>query len=235
MKFSLPTLAATAVFVVAIVQPDVGSAQVVRAADALRTAPEVERDAAPLPDETQNLDLANRLEDVFVGSRFASTPSGKTPRGALWRAAVLPGWGQAYNRQYVKLPFVYAALGGLTATIIVLNDRYLLYRHAYQYKAYEEITEDGEINPRAAFESDYEKLLERRGVSDLSSLSIRPTRDALRRNRDLAIIGTGLVFGLTVLDAYVSAHLMDFDISDDLTVSVHPAGRGMRTTMLLRL
>ncbi len=166
---------------------------------------------------------------------FEDASSERTPRGALWRAAVVPGWGQAYNRQYVKLPFVYAALGGLTATIVVLNDRYLLYRHAYQFKAYEEITDDGETNPRAGFESDYLELLERRGVSSLPSTAIRPSRDALRRNRDLAIIGTGLVFGLTVLDAYVSAHLMDFDISDDLTVSVYPTGGGMRTTMLLRL
>lgn len=183
----------------------------------------------------QDRGFAMRMQGGYDDAHLRRAPSGRTPRGALWRAAVLPGWGQVYNRQYVKLPFVYAALGGLTATIVVLNDRYLLYRHAYQFKAYEEITEDGETNPRADFESDYEKLLERRGVSELPSVSIRPTRDALRRNRDLAIIGTGLVFGLTVLDAYVSAHLMDFDISDDLTVSVLPAGRGMRTTMLLRL
>jgi hypothetical protein len=33
-----------------------------------------------------------------------------SPRGALWRAAAAPGWGQLYNRQYYKIPFVYAGL-----------------------------------------------------------------------------------------------------------------------------
>jgi hypothetical protein len=159
----------------------------------------------------------------------------RTPRGALWRAAVLPGWGQAYNRQYTKLPFVYAGLGGLVATVIVLNDRYKLYTHAYQFKAFEEITPEGEMNPRQRFEIDYLRLLDRRGVGSLASGSIRPSRDALRRNRDLAILGTGVVFGLSILDAYVSAQLMDFDISEDLTVSVHPGVGGVRTSLRVSL
>jgi len=158
-----------------------------------------------------------------------------TPRGALWRAAVLPGWGQAYNRQYVKLPFVYAALGGLTVTAVVLNDRYLLYRHAYQFKAFEEITPQGETNPRQAFEADYLRLLDRLNLNTLPSNAIRPTRNSLRRNRDLAILGIGVVYGLTILDAYVSAHLADFDISEELTVSVYPAGGGLRTTVRFAL
>lgn len=159
----------------------------------------------------------------------------RTPNGALWRAAIVPGWGQIYNRQFVKLPFVYAAIGGLAATVVVLNGRYQLYTRAYQFKAFDEITPDGEDNPRARFETEYLELLARRGVASLPSSSIRPTRDALRRNRDLAIIGTGLVFGLTILDAYVSAHLMDFDISEDLTVQVHPGAGGVRTTLRLSL
>lgn len=158
-----------------------------------------------------------------------------TPRGALWRAAVLPGWGQAYNRQYVKLPFVYAALGGLAATAVVLNDRYLLYRHAYQFKAFEEITPEGEPNPRQAYEADYLRLLDRLDLASLQSGAIRPTRNSLRRNRDLAILGIGVVYGLSILDAYVSAHLADFDISEDLTVSVYPATGGIRTTVRFSL
>lgn len=158
-----------------------------------------------------------------------------SPRGALWRAAVLPGWGQAYNGQFVKLPFVYAALGGLAATAVVLNDRYLLYRHAYQFKAFEEITPEGEPNPRQSFEADYLRLLDRLGLTSLPSSAIRPTRNSLRRNRDLTILGIGVVYGLSILDAYVSAHLADFDISEDLTVSVFPTVGGVRTSVRVSL
>ena len=170
---------------------------------------------------------------VFIAAD--STAELPSPRGALWRAAAIPGWGQAYNRQYGKLPFVYGAIGGLAATVVILNERYLLYRRAYQFKAFEEITEDGEVNPRQSLEPEYERLLARRGVSSLSAATIRPTRDALRRNRDLAILGTGLVYGLTILDAYVSAHLMDFDISDDLALTVTPMGRNVRASVRVSL
>ncbi len=47
-------------------------------------------------------------------------------------------------------------------------------------------------------------------------------RDAFRRNRDLSILGIGIVWSLQVLDAYVSAHLLDFDVGEDLTFHVAP-------------
>ena len=33
------------------------------------------------------------------------------PKIATFRSAVIPGWGQAYNKKYWKLPIVYAAVG----------------------------------------------------------------------------------------------------------------------------
>src|SRR5690606_8201388 len=57
----------------------------------------------------------------------------KSPRGALWRAAALPGWGQFYNGQYLKIPVVWAGLGGIAATAFIVNREYLLYRHSYHF------------------------------------------------------------------------------------------------------
>ena len=37
-----------------------------------------------------------------------------SPNSALWRAAVVPGWGQLYNRHYLKIPLVYGGLAGFT-------------------------------------------------------------------------------------------------------------------------
>ena len=97
-------------------------------------------------------------------SQVASSGEGwrkdHTPRKALIRATLLPGWGQLYNHQYGKVPVVYLVLGGLTVNTIRLNNKYLLYRHAFQFKAFDEITEEGEDNPRASFEADYERLFE---------------------------------------------------------------------------
>ncbi|PSR05860.1 MAG: hypothetical protein BRD49_03490, partial [Bacteroidetes bacterium SW_10_40_5] len=42
-----------------------------------------------------------------------------------------------------------------------------------------------------------------------------------RRYRDLNIILTGLVYVTNILDAYVYAHLKDFDVSDNIAMSIN--------------
>ncbi len=153
------------------------------------------------------------------------------PGGALWRAAVLPGWGQVYNRQYYKLPFVYLGLGLLTYSVVNTHRDYVRYRNAFQYRAFQDLVESGarEDNPRAAFEADYNRLVAKFGP--ISAAPIRAKRDVLRRNRDLTVLGIGLVYGLQMLDAYVSAHLFDFDVDEDLTVALRPHRTGLTATL----
>src|ERR1044071_10463991 len=46
------------------------------------------------------------------------------PRKATLRSAIIPGWGQAYNHQYWKIPLVYGALAIPAATFIYNNKWY---------------------------------------------------------------------------------------------------------------
>lgn len=152
------------------------------------------------------------------------------PRSALRRAFV-PGWGQLYNREYYKVPIVYVGLAAFVGSALLVNRRYLLYRHSYLYTA--RTNEDGTpVFPE--YESDYSELLGDLGLSSESILmpdevvarrarlqpQIRAQRDALRRNRDLLYFGTIAWYGFTVLDAYVSAHLAEFDVTGSLAVRV---------------
>lgn len=157
----------------------------------------------------------------------------RSPRGALIRSVIVPGWGQLYNGHYYKIPIVYAGLGSLAYIVAGTNSEYKLYRHAFQYKAWEETIGEDEPNPVAEFESDYLRLLAREGLNEISASSLEPARDRLRRNRDFAILGIGIVYGLATLDAYVSAHLLDFDIGDDLSLSILPHGTGVRVNLHL--
>ena len=149
-------------------------------------------------------------------------PEDHSPRGALWRAASVPGWGQFYNRQYYKVPIVYAGLGGLAASAILVNRRYLLYRHSYLFLARQD--------DFPHYEDDYLRLLEELNIPESRGPQLtevfRSTRDNLRRNRDLLYIGVGLFYGLSILDAYVSAHLLDFDVGEDLSLSIQAAPDG---------
>lgn len=146
-----------------------------------------------------------------------------SPTGALWRSAAVPGWGQSYNRQYYKVPFVYAGLAALAYRIVTSQEDYRLFKRAHLFGRGREIS-DGEENPYQQYRSQYNKVVNRRIKTERLS-TMRDQRDQFRRQRDLAILGMGLFYALNVLDAYVSAHLLTFDVGDTLDVRVHPVGR----------
>jgi hypothetical protein len=131
----------------------------------------------------------------------------------------VPGWGQYYNRQYYKIPFVYAGLAGLGFRIVQAQRRYRLFRQAALFK--------NENNPRSEFEPEYREAVDEltgRSDADVGAGQLRDQRDQFRRQRDVAILGAGLFYALTLMDAYVSAHLLTFDVDDELAVRVQPTG-----------
>ena len=172
---------------------------------------------------------------VAADSIFGGIPSPHSPRGALRRSAALPGWGQIYNKQYIKLPFLYAALGGLIYTAVVKHDDYILYRKAFQYKAFQEQVDSGNLteNPKIGFKSSYDEIAKEFG--SVSSRPLENQRNNLRRSRDLSLIGIGLVYSLAMLDAFVSAHLLDFDVGEDLTFQVAPQPGGLRLSARIQI
>jgi len=155
-------------------------------------------------------------------------PPDHSPRGALWRAAAVPGWGQLYNRQYYKMPFVYAGLAGGGYAVYELTQRYRLFRHANLFVIGENRAGENGDNPYARFESDYDEAVARLGGDQGTAVGgqqLRDLRDQYRRWRDLSILGTGLFYALTVLDAYVSAHLLSFNVGN-VALDVRPSGGG---------
>lgn len=150
-------------------------------------------------------------------------------RTVLWRA-VVPGWGQLRNRQYFKATVVWGGFAGFTGAIIHTNRRYRTYGHGYLWV----IRDISTANVPANYEQDYLGLLNELGVSPEEAASdafrsrlaglFRQQRDALRRNRDMLYIGAGVFYGLSILDAYVHAQLLDFDVGENLAFSLQPAG-----------
>ena len=172
-------------------------------------------------------------------ARRLGLPEGHSPRGALRRAAMVPGWGQYYNRQYWKVPVVVAGLGGAVFSVIYHWDRYLLYRNAWRFRRV-----NGQMQNAAeyegpyggpAYENAYNELLGRLGQPSLPA-SVKAQRSEFRRWRDISILGTGLVYILQVADAYVGAHLLGFELDEDLSLRVAPRPRGgLAATLRLSL
>ena len=138
-------------------------------------------------------------------------------KAILW--AFLPGGGQIYNRKYWKLPIVWGAFMACYYSITWNNRQYQEYHAAYRDLS----GPDPENNtswlvfaPTGAQASDYQQY-----QSSLRS-TLKRGNDFYRRYRDLSIVATVLVYGLSILDAYVDAELYTFDISPDLSLRVVP-------------
>jgi len=135
------------------------------------------------------------------------------PRKAALRSAILPGWGQAYNKKYWKIPIVYAALG-ITGYIFVDNIKTykdLKFTYLAKYKASLPVPDS----------VDYRKIKPQ--YLALSLESLRQNRNQFRRYIDYSAVFFVIFWGLNVVDAVVDAHLRAFDISPDLSMKVKPA------------
>lgn len=146
----------------------------------------------------------------------------RTARQAALRSAIIPGWGQAYNKDYWKIPIVYAALG-VTGTIFVNNLRwYKRTRYAY-IVAYNIQNKKDSIGSES-----YKKVYERlrtiffEGQGGIRAEDIRSYRDSYRRYVDYSALYFVIGWGLNVVEATVAAHLNNFDISPNLSFHVQP-------------
>lgn len=173
--------------------------------------------AATLQNDTIYLHSADTVKVVETEDEYVSTSKFKPDaQKSVWLAAVVPGLGQIYNRQYWKVPIIYAGALGF-AYGITWNDRmYVDYRKGYV----DLMDKDPNTN--------YFEYLLPEGVTINSSNSSYYTRviktklDTYRRNRDLCIIATAVFYLLTIVDAYVDAQMFDYDISPDLSLEVLP-------------
>ena len=136
-----------------------------------------------------------------------------SPRKASLRSAILPGWGQIYNKKYWKLPLVYAGIG---------IPGYLIYYNKNWYDRSRYALAVASSNPRNpdSLGKVHPQLLALTTAG--STEAIRNYRNEFRKNMDYSILVTLLFWGLNVIDATVDAHLKDFDVSDKISMRVKP-------------
>ena len=145
-----------------------------------------------------------------------------SPTRATIYSAALPGLGQAYNRNYWKIPVIYAGFGGLSYGVFFYQRQFKEFRRVYndyskELKEYQDAQNTDIPKP----EKPNENLLVF-GKKGYTPESVRAGRDHYRRYRDMFVIGVGAWYLLNVLDAYVYANLFDFDVSDNLSFRINP-------------
>ncbi len=129
-----------------------------------------------------------------------------SPRKASIYSAVLPGLGQAYNHKYWKIPIIYAGFGAFAYFLQTNYKEYDKFHEAYLWKV------SGDTIP---IDNEYIYKYE-------TADQLKNGTDYYRRNFEVTCILTAVWYVVNILDATVDAHLMDYDINEDLSVQVQP-------------
>ena len=114
---------------------------------------------------------------------------------------LLPGLGQAYNGEYWKIPIYYGCLLGSVHFYSVNRKNYLRYKWIYDQATNPDIQYDGPVQESTA----------------------KYYRDVYRRYRDYSVLAIAGFYLLQVIDANIFSYMRDFDLSDDIELSLSPA------------
>lgn len=122
-----------------------------------------------------------------------------TPSRAAFYSAVLPGLGQIHTRRYWIVPFIYAGLGTSAYSYYYQSNEMNKYRTAYKQRIRGDFTD--EFTDRIPLNSQLIKGMEFH-----------------ERYRDLSVLWFVGIYLLNILDANVGAHLLQFNVDDNLSM-----------------
>ena len=133
-------------------------------------------------------------------SSFKALFNGK-PGKAIMYGLLIPGGGQMYNKRYWKVPIALALEAGAITTFIVVRGEYNNLNEGYQ------LVLDGEA-------------INYKGLTTAEQFF--NTRKRWRKFSEQAGIGMLVVHIIISVEAYIDRHLIDFDISEDLSFQLKP-------------
>ncbi|WP_442809379.1 DUF5683 domain-containing protein [Tamlana sp. 2201CG12-4] len=134
-----------------------------------------------------------------------------SPAKAAFYSAILPGLGQAYNKKYWKIPIVWGAIG--TGVYFYINNtkEYNRYRDAYKSRL------AGYKTDEFYFDPDGQPLTNPRVTTE----GLERGQKFYRRNREISLLVTMGLYALNIIDANVDAHLMQYNVDENLSLAPH--------------
>jgi len=169
-----------------------------RGIDTLDTQPSLTIDSIDTNNDSLLIDTPKAKKTSFKGP--LSMFSGRPGRAALY-SLLLPGAGQYYNKKYWKVPFFLIGEGVAVAVLVHNNKVFKLWNNCLNN--YTTVCGDGRNQDE-----------------------VKSKRDNARQFRDYAIIAVAVVHLVQVADAFVNRHLIEFDVSDDLSLDLRSTNLG---------
>ncbi len=153
--------------------------------------------------ETPTKNSKNQLPP-FNDSVFKFNTRFSNPKKAGLYSALLPGLGQAYNKQYWKIGVVAVAGGVVTGFLIFNTKKYNVYQQAYLGRI------DNDPTTTDTFYN-----------YDLSDIDL--LRKTYRSYVEYSVIAGVACYFLNILDAFTASHLKSFDMSKNISFRFSPA------------
>tara|TARA_B100000795_G_scaffold88919_1_gene64709 strand:+ start:82 stop:690 length:609 start_codon:yes stop_codon:yes gene_type:complete len=125
-----------------------------------------------------------------------------TPSKAAFYSAIIPGLGQVYIGKSWKVPMVYAAIGASLYYYDLNNKEMDKYRTAYKRRK------------NGFFDDEFLET-----DIPITTEQLLLGMDFHKNYRDISMILAAAAYMLNILDANVSAHLLQFNVNDDLSVA----------------
>ncbi|MFD0794783.1 DUF5683 domain-containing protein [Mucilaginibacter litoreus] len=144
-----------------------------------------------------------------------------SPSLAVKRSLFIPGWGQLYNRQgwWWKVPAIYAGLGALGYSIIDSHKNYKMFLALARIKNTGGIPTEGK-----PFYAEYQKYkTEYAQYSNATFTQLQEAASNYQRNFQISIGSVILVWGVQVVEAYVTAKFINaYTVDNNLSMKVSP-------------
>ena len=128
------------------------------------------------------------------------------PSKAAFYSAILPGAGQFYNKKYWKIPIVWGAIGTGIYFYLRNDKQFDRYRDAYKRRL-------------AGFTDD--EFSDANGNPLISNDGLIWAQQQFRRNKEVSLLVTIGLYALNIIDANVDAHLLQFNVDENLSLSPH--------------
>jgi hypothetical protein len=143
------------------------------------------------------------LPNTEANKEYRPTENQPNAKKAGLYSAILPGAGQLYNKQYWKIPLIYAGAGVAVYFFVNNQKNYRKYRQAYIARI---------DNDPATVDKEPLRTTE----------EIQYLQNEYKRWLDMTGLLTAVGYTMQILDAVVFAHLKEFDISRDISLKMQP-------------
>jgi Family of unknown function (DUF5683) len=132
------------------------------------------------------------------------------PKAALYLSLVLPGAGQIYNKRWLP---VHLGIGYLGAGAAIYGIKYnTKYYHLYRDAYYNAVNKINDPTPLGVQLKD----------NLVSPATVKTARDLGRKRMEQSWIGLFGAYTFLAVDAYITAHLKTFSLSEDISLNLRP-------------